>query len=100
MKARVPLFYCTQYCADCTLVKFEVDRTPFTGNWGRPQRDGPALRASVLMAFAKNYLKVDAPAARDYIARHLYDGKVLTETAIKGLFTVTVEAHVLTRYSS
>ena len=24
--------------------KFNVDKTAFTGAWGRPQRDGPALR--------------------------------------------------------
>lgn len=32
--------------------KFEVDGTPFTGNWGRPQRDGPALRAIALITYA------------------------------------------------
>ncbi len=25
--------------------KYEVDGSAFTGGWGRPQRDGPALRA-------------------------------------------------------
>ena len=29
--------------------------TPFTGAWGRPQRDGPALRASALITYG-NYL--------------------------------------------
>lgn len=27
--------------------KFEANGTSFNGNWGRPQRDGPALRAIV-----------------------------------------------------
>lgn len=31
--------------------KFNVDETAFTGSWGRPQRDGPALRATALVAF-------------------------------------------------
>ncbi|CAL5871099.1 uncharacterized protein PFLUO_LOCUS5345 [Penicillium psychrofluorescens] len=31
--------------------KFNTDMTAFTGAWGRPQRDGPALRASALMAY-------------------------------------------------
>lgn len=83
------------------IVKFEVDRRPFTGshsalslltlltynlsgNWGRPQHDGPALRASILIAFARHLAKVDPPAARDYVAKNLYDGKDLTETAVKG----------------
>ncbi|PWY70942.1 putative glucoamylase precursor [Aspergillus heteromorphus CBS 117.55] len=35
--------------------KFQVNITAFTGSWGRPQRDGPALRASALIAYG-NYL--------------------------------------------
>ena len=35
--------------------KFNVDGTPFTGPWGRPQRDGPALRALTLMRYLKAY---------------------------------------------
>jgi glucoamylase len=37
--------------------KLNVDETAFTGAWGRPQRDGPALRATALIAYA-NYLIV------------------------------------------
>lgn len=33
--------------------KFEVNLTPFTGAWGRPQRDGPALRATALIAYSR-----------------------------------------------
>lgn len=33
--------------------KFNVDETAFTGAWGRPQRDGPALRATALIAYAR-----------------------------------------------
>jgi glucoamylase len=29
--------------------KFNADESAFTGSWGRPQRDGPALRATALM---------------------------------------------------
>ncbi|KAH9859843.1 hypothetical protein IAQ61_011625 [Plenodomus lingam] len=32
--------------------KFNVDRTAFTGSWGRPQRDGPPLRATALILYA------------------------------------------------
>ncbi|KAJ5364263.1 glycosyl hydrolase family 15 [Penicillium cataractarum] len=35
--------------------KFNVDETAFTGSWGRPQRDGPALRATALIDYG-NYL--------------------------------------------
>ncbi|KAI9839170.1 MAG: hypothetical protein M1819_003163 [Sarea resinae] len=33
--------------------KFEVNETAFTGSWGRPQRDGPALRATALIAYSR-----------------------------------------------
>ncbi|KKA18333.1 Glucan 1,4-alpha-glucosidase [Rasamsonia emersonii CBS 393.64] len=33
--------------------KFNVDKTAFTGSWGRPQRDGPALRATALISFGE-----------------------------------------------
>ena len=33
--------------------KFEVDGTAFTASWGRPQRDGPALRATALIAYSR-----------------------------------------------
>ena len=35
--------------------KFEMDGTPFTGSWGRPQRDGPALRALTLIHYLHEY---------------------------------------------
>lgn len=33
--------------------KFNADETAFTGSWGRPQRDGPALRATALITYSK-----------------------------------------------
>jgi glucoamylase len=33
--------------------KYEVDGKRFNGVWGRPQRDGPALRAIALMTYSK-----------------------------------------------
>ena len=35
--------------------KFNIDLTRFNGPWGRPQRDGPALRSIALMSYV-NYL--------------------------------------------
>ncbi|PIL22798.1 hypothetical protein GSI_15493 [Ganoderma sinense ZZ0214-1] len=32
--------------------KFNIDATAFTGAWGRPQRDGPALRSTALITYA------------------------------------------------
>jgi glucoamylase len=33
--------------------KFMVDLKAFTGEWGRPQRDGPPLRAIAMIRYAK-----------------------------------------------
>ncbi|KAI0132383.1 1, 4-alpha-D-glucan glucohydrolase [Xylariales sp. AK1849] len=33
--------------------KYNVDGTRYNGNWGRPQRDGPALRAIALSTYSK-----------------------------------------------
>ncbi|KAF2200084.1 hypothetical protein GQ43DRAFT_418778 [Delitschia confertaspora ATCC 74209] len=35
--------------------KFEADGSPFISSWGRPQRDGPALRAIALMSYLRAY---------------------------------------------
>ncbi|KAI0057906.1 glucoamylase [Artomyces pyxidatus] len=32
--------------------KFNIDETAFTGSWGRPQRDGPALRSTAMITYA------------------------------------------------
>lgn len=32
--------------------KYKVDGSAYTGGWGRPQRDGPALRATVMVTYA------------------------------------------------
>ncbi|RFU29189.1 hypothetical protein B7463_g7149, partial [Scytalidium lignicola] len=37
--------------------KFEVDGTRFNGAWGRPQRDGPALRAIALITYSNWLIK-------------------------------------------
>ncbi|PPQ97586.1 hypothetical protein CVT26_002314 [Gymnopilus dilepis] len=39
--------------------KFNIDGTAFTGPWGRPQRDGPALRATALISYA-NWLMANS----------------------------------------
>ncbi|KAF2103422.1 glucoamylase I precursor [Rhizodiscina lignyota] len=35
--------------------KFMADGSPYTESWGRPQRDGPALRAITLMQYLRAY---------------------------------------------
>ena len=36
--------------------KFEADGTAFEGDWGRPQADGPALRATALIAYSRSLI--------------------------------------------
>lgn len=60
--------------------KFHTDGTPFTGPWGRPQNDGPALRALVLIRLAQLLLD---EGSHVYVKSHLYDGYHPTRSVIK-----------------
>ncbi|OGV39648.1 MAG: glucoamylase [Legionellales bacterium RIFCSPHIGHO2_12_FULL_42_9] len=51
--------------------KFNLDSTPYIGAWGRPQNDGPALRALTLIHFA-NVLLNNREVT--YVHSHLYAG--------------------------
>ncbi|KFY18752.1 hypothetical protein V493_08370 [Pseudogymnoascus sp. VKM F-4281 (FW-2241)] len=42
--------------------KFNVDMSAFTEEWGRPQRDGPALRASALIVYGNHLIAQDKKA--------------------------------------
>lgn len=50
--------------------KYYMDSRPYAGSWGRPQNDGPALRALALTRMAFILLKED----EDYVKTHLYRG--------------------------
>ena len=62
--------------------KFYVNGYPYDQPWGRPQNDGPALRAMVLIKFANQLLNANE---REYVKEHLYHGGMdsLTMGAIK-----------------
>jgi len=60
--------------------KFHVDGTAFTGPWGRPQNDGPALRAITLIRFARHLLDAGEEA---YVRGNLYDAPLPPRTVIK-----------------
>lgn len=51
--------------------KFYVNQTRFNGDWGRPQRDGPALRATALITYGNWLLKMgnewDVKEAREKV---------------------------------
>lgn len=51
--------------------KFNVDGTAFNGPWGRPQNDGPALRAIVFLRLADQLI---AEGRIDLVRREFYNG--------------------------
>ena len=60
--------------------KFNIDGTPFTGSSGRPQNDGPALRALSMIKFARLLLN---RGERDYVQRRLYNNVLPDLSPIK-----------------
>lgn len=60
--------------------KFNVNGSAFNDKWGRPQNDGPALRAIALIRFARQLL---AENQLKYVRERLYDGKAPTQSVIK-----------------
>jgi glucoamylase len=60
--------------------KFHVDGRAYEGDWGRPQSDGPALRAIALIKFARLLLQ---QGREDYVREFLYDGMIPSNTVIK-----------------
>jgi glucoamylase len=60
--------------------KFNPDGSPYMGDWGRPQNDGPALRALTAIRFARELL---SEGQWDYVQSKLYDGQFPTNSLIK-----------------
>lgn len=60
--------------------KYNVNGTVFTGPWGRPQNDGPALRAISMIKFARLLL---SEGNHDYVLKKLYHGSLPAKSAIK-----------------
>ncbi|GAA5935112.1 hypothetical protein JCM3775_004705 [Rhodotorula graminis] len=55
-------------------VKYHVDHEPFTGDWGRPQADGPGSRIITLGALALHLLDSGDSAKVEYVKTALYPG--------------------------
>ncbi|KAF2734940.1 hypothetical protein EJ04DRAFT_512099 [Polyplosphaeria fusca] len=67
--------------------KFEADGSPFIGSWGRPQRDGPPLRALTLMTYLRAYNESHpglwtSAGAEDWY-KDLYDPSLPANSIIK-----------------
>lgn len=61
--------------------KFNPDGTAFEGDWGRPQIDGPPLRAMTLIRWAKQLI---LSGDDEYVRAVLYDSLLPTQSVIKG----------------
>lgn len=60
--------------------KFHVDGRAYDEDWGRPQNDGPALRAITLIEFARTLLR---EGEGELVRSFFYDGKIPTASVIK-----------------
>lgn len=60
--------------------KYNIDGSGFTGPWGRPQNDGPALRAIAMIKFARLLF---AEGNQDYVLKKLYHGVLPADSVIK-----------------
>ena len=49
--------------------KFNIDETAYNEEWGRPQRDGPALRSTSIIRFANHLL---AQGNETWVKQHLW----------------------------
>ncbi|KAE8149099.1 Six-hairpin glycosidase-like protein [Aspergillus avenaceus] len=89
--------------------KLNADETAFTGAWGRPQRDGPALRATAMISFGEwlidnGYTKIAAdlvwPVIRNdlsYVAQYWNQSGFDLWEEVQGssFFTVAVSHRAL-----
>ena len=60
--------------------KYFIDGSGYTGGWGRPQNDGPALRAVAMIKFARMLL---AEGNVDFVLKNLYSGVIPATSVIK-----------------
>lgn len=60
--------------------KFNADGSSYSGPWGRPQNDGPALRALTLTRLA---LYLIERGEEDYVREHMYGGEIPAQGVIK-----------------
>lgn len=60
--------------------KFNVDGSGFSGPWGRPQNDGPALRALSMIRFARILI---AKGEVDYVQKNIYTSILPANSPLK-----------------
>lgn len=60
--------------------KYNIDGSGYRGPWGRPQNDGPALRALAMVKFARLLIQ---NGEVDYVLKNLYHGTLRSNSVIK-----------------
>lgn len=60
--------------------KYNIDGSGYNGPWGRPQNDGPALRALAMVKFARILL---GEGEQDYVLKKMYHGVLPANSVIK-----------------
>ncbi|MDB5037237.1 MAG: hypothetical protein JWQ35_765 [Bacteriovoracaceae bacterium] len=60
--------------------KWNLNLSPYSLSWGRPQNDGPALRAKTLTFFAEILIE---EGQEDLVRKLFYDGRIPSETLLK-----------------
>lgn len=68
--------------------KFETNLTNYNGNWGRPQRDGPALRAISIMNYLNVLYEYSLPVEKQST---LYNSSFIYYEAIKPDLIYTIK---------
>ncbi|SIO26811.1 Astacin (Peptidase family M12A) [Singulisphaera sp. GP187] len=63
--------------------KFHTDGSAYNDNWGRPQDDGPALRAASLCRLAHMLLDRGDDDLTNFVKTKLYDGRLPSNSVIK-----------------
>lgn len=64
--------------------KFNVNGTAFTLNWGRPQRDGPALRSIAIINYVNTQMKYNQSATYDDF-RDIFESMIRPDLDYVGL---------------
>ncbi|PWN31058.1 Six-hairpin glycosidase [Jaminaea rosea] len=66
--------------------KFNVDGSPFTGSWGRPQNDGPALRSITAARYMAHVLDTRSisDASRTFVTQQLWAANGVKDPEAQG----------------
>lgn len=60
--------------------KFHLNGDTFKGEWGRPQNDGPAIRALVMSAWALELIQL---GKKDWVLKNLYRPEIPSQLIVK-----------------